>query len=616
MKSDHGSGADRVLIATSAAVALVAVVTRVYNVSAYPAMWDWDAAGHAVNVVDLMEGHLPDPRSWCGSHPPLFYALSAALAGLLPTAIPIHVTMRLVSSASWIATVALVWRSLRRSGSAVDAAVVAALLLGIPGLTIASSMTTNDALCALFGTLALVRLMATPRDGSPTMRDVAVTGVLAALAAATKATGVAIIGIAALSYVWWWRHDAKRAVQALVVLGVVSVAIAGPHYVRLFWSISGSPYDILAVRAGSQEKETVATFVHAVARENMRSSSLWALFHAAIWADPTKAYLPIHVESLPLARALWFGGLLVPAVFIAGVARMVLRRDLPPTFAAPLLFGAAFTAALVPHALDRPYIILTKTNYILPEALPLGIVLALGLEAIPGHGRTAVRTLLLALAAGGVALTIYGWWEPTPRLQSPTWRDPPSSPALRAVERYFEYRLHDPIRAVQRLGSEVQLAHDLRVSHLLGLPSPPEATLASASETSAELAQARVAWLEVPHLARWMLPILSAFDVHVLGLSEQDGAAIVRLRIGAVGETPPAGGEIGSWPFPPFDEELRLERPDGDWRITRLAETGDVDQNAVAVFSAHPTAARFDHLRALGWRPPLEGVAAKLGMAP
>ena len=39
----------------SAVVALSTVIVRVHNIVAFPALRDFDAAGHALNVVDLLE---------------------------------------------------------------------------------------------------------------------------------------------------------------------------------------------------------------------------------------------------------------------------------------------------------------------------------------------------------------------------------------------------------------------------------------------------------------------------------------------------------------------------------------------------------------------------------
>jgi hypothetical protein len=593
--------ADRILLVCSAVIAVFAVATRLHNVAAYPAMHDWDAGGHAVNVVDLLELHWPNPRSWCGSHPPLYYALSALLTILLPERVPVHVTMRLVSAGAWVATVALVWRALRRLGNPIDAAVVSVLLLGMPGLTIASCMMTNDALCALFTTATLVRLLDAPPDRVPSAASVAVTGALAGLAATTKATGVAAVGIAALFYLWRARHDWRSAVRSLAVLGLVSAAIAGPHYARLFVSLSGSPYDVLAVRAGSQEKEVIATLVHEIARAHTRFSSFAALFHTALWGDPTVVYLPEGIDGYALSRLVWAGGFVPTAVALAGAVRLLVRREQLATIGVAMVFGVSFAAALAPHAIDRPYIVLTKTNYMLPEALPVGIVLALGLASAPGRARTAIRLALLVLAAGAALLTTYGWWGSAPAAARSSGAEAAVGSPAHVVERYFAWRARDPVRALRLLAPEVQLAHGLRLAPILGLPPlAPESGLIPDDARSLELARARVAWLELYNLVRWMQPITTALDVDPVAAS----SAEVRVRVGAYGTAPPPGGDIGLWPFPPFAVRFTLARARGDWLIAGVEEADVIGENTVPAFVTHPTWAGFERLRSLGWEPP------------
>ena len=603
------------LLAACAVIAVFAVGTRLHNVAAFPAMHDWDAGGHAVNVVDLLELHWPNPRSWCGSHPPLYYALSALLTILLPERVPMHVTMRLLSAAAWVATVALVWRSLRRLGNPIDAAVVAVLLLGVPGLTIASCMMTNDALCALFVTATLVRLLEAPPDRVPGAFSVAVTGVLAGLAATTKATGVAAIGIAALFYLWRARHDWRAAIRSLVVLGLASAAIAGPHYVRLFVSLSGSAYDVLAVRAGSQEKEAIATVVHGIARAHTRFSSFAALFHTALWGDPTLVFFPEGLDARMLPRIVWTGGLIATAVALAGAVRMLVRREQLPMIGVVMVFGVSFVAALVPHAIDRPYIILTKTNYMLPEALPLGIVLAFGLAWVAGHARTAIRVVLLVLAAGGAMLTTYGWWSSASAAGRPIGAEAAAGSPAQTIEHYFGLRARDPMRALRLLAPEVQLAHGIRLAPLLGLPPlAPESGLTPDDVRSLELARARVAWLELYNLIPWLQPITTALDIGTVEASERGDAADVRVRVGAWGSTPPPGGDIGLWPFPPFTVRFTLARAGGDWRITGVEEADVIGENTVPAFVAHPTWTGIEQLRAIGWQPPwARAVASVLG---
>ncbi len=606
------SRADRALVVASVAIALAAIVSRVLAIVAYPPIYDWDAAGHAVNVVDLLELRWPDPRSWCGSHPPLYYGLGAASCLLLPDAVPMHVTLRLLSAGAWLATIAVVWRSLRALGGTTDAAVVATLLLGAPGLTIASSMMTNDALCAFFVTATLARLLATAGDGPPAPGHAAVTGVFAGLAALSKATGIAAVGMAGACYLWRARRDPRRGVTAVLVFGAASAAVVAIHYLRLFLTLDGSLYDILAVRAGSSEKEAIATAVHEIARLTAHVPSFAGLAHRALWGDPTNVFLPRGTEDLLLTHALAIGGLLVTAVAVAGTIRVLARTELRRRTAVVLVFGAAYLIALVPHAVDRPYIVLTKSNYVLPEALPAGLVLMAGAGWARGGIRTALLAMLLVVAGAGVALTGQRWWTPPASAQTQT-----ADGAAAAVERWFVDRARDPVHALRALAPREQLAHGLRMAPLLEVPLPPERARSADEDRALELARARVAWLELYNLLRWIQPVAAALDPRVLSVSERDGAADVRVRIGPASSTPPAGLDVGPWPFPPFEQRFLLERVGSGWRIVDVEQAGVSPENVVPAFVAHPTRAGFEQLRALGWRPPwADGIAVLRQGAP
>jgi hypothetical protein len=602
------SCADRVVITSSALVVLFAVVARVHDVTAYPAIYDFDASGHATNVVDLLELHLPNPRSWCGSHPPLYYAIGAVLWRLLPQSVPVHVTLRLLSAGAWVATVGLIWRSLRRLASEADAAVVGALLLGVPGIVIVSCMMTNDALCALFVTGAVVRLLEAPGDGALDTRHAAFTAVLAGLAAMTKATGIAAIGMAAGFYAWRSRHSPSRALLNVLVVGLVSAAIAGPHYARLFSSLAGSPYHILGGIAGSQEKEAIGAVVLAAAPGKELFPSLPALFHASMWGDPTAVFLP-HDPRIPFVALSW-AGLVVMGVCVAGAVHLLVNREIARRSGVGLIFGLLYAAPLVPPLVAGPfrYFLLTKPNFLLPEVLPIGIVLAVGLGGLSGGFRTALRGALLIIAAGGIAVTWYGWWEPArPVSRAIELHHASPGSAVLAVDRYFEYRAHDPIRAVPLLAPEAQLAHGLRLVRILRLPLPPERGLTPQDERSLELARARVAWLELYNLVRWIQPMAAALDVSVVEVQQQRDAAEVHVRIGPSETTAPWGTSgIGLWPFRDFDQHFTLQRAGGEWKITSIDQSGVADDNAVQAFVAYPTLAALEHLRALGWRPSWE----------
>jgi hypothetical protein len=179
------------------------------------------------------------------------------------------------------------------------------------------------------------------------------------------------------------------------------------------------------------------------------------------------------------------------------------------------------------------------------------------------------------------------------------------------VARYFAARVDDPIRALRALAPDVQLAHELRLARILGLPPlPPETDPRPDAVRGLELARARVAWLELYNLVPWFQPITTNLAVETLDLRERGDAADVRLRIAAREPSAPAGVTIGLWPFPPFELHVSLARAAGPWIITRVDPVGVVDENLLQAFVAHPTMAGFDRLRALGWKPPWQDAVA------
>ncbi len=601
----------------SAVIAVVAVCLRIYNAGAYPPLADWDAAGHAVNIVDLLEGNWPNPRSWSGSHPPLYHGLGAALWVLLPEAVPIHVALRLLAASAWIGTVALVWRALRKLVSHVDAAVVAVVLLGVPGFVIASAMMTNDTLCAFFITAALARLIAVRREVMLTVVHGATTGALVGLAAVTKAQGLATVAVAAAWYAWRGRRHLQPALRALAAFGIVSAAIAAPHYIRLFLALAGSSGSIWSVvvgQAGSQEKEAIAQIVHESFRETTTHSIAW-WFHTALWGDPTGVFMPSDMSPHPLAPfvfSVWASGLLVLLVAVAGlIGLFVKRRDVLRAAGAALLFGAVYTVFLLNAAVSYPYFILPKTTFMLPDALPGGIVLGVGLGMVHARARTLLRVLLLVVASGGIVMTTYGWWLDAPRDRRPLAPAVATSGPAVTVERYFRDRVTNPLRTIRLFGAEAQLERGLTAVGVLGIPPlPREVGLSADDEYSLELARARVAWLTLYNLIRWMQPIAGALAVEVVAADERGDSANVRVRIAAVAPSPPAGGDIGLWPFPPFEQHFELQRRDGAWRITRITQTNVVAENAVQAFVAAPSQAGLDGLLALGWKPPWQNAIA------
>ena len=113
--------AELLWIAVALAVAVAAGFARIHNGYWFDALLEPDGNGHALHVFAWYQGRLPDPRSWSGFHPPLYYLLGAGLWHLLPDAVPVHVGLRGLSLVFGAATVWMVWRALRHSLPLVDA---------------------------------------------------------------------------------------------------------------------------------------------------------------------------------------------------------------------------------------------------------------------------------------------------------------------------------------------------------------------------------------------------------------------------------------------------------------------------------------------------------------
>jgi hypothetical protein len=177
------------------------------------------------------------------------------------------------------------------------------------------------------------------------------------------------------------------------------------------------------------------------------------------------------------------------------------------------------------------------------------------------------------------------------------------------VERYFTYRARDPVRALRLMTPAAQLAHGLRLMRILGLPPlPPEPGLSPEAERSLELARARVAWLELYNLIKWMQPIASALDVSTLAASDGE----VQVLVAASGDARPQGANIGAWPFPSFAQRFTLAHAGDAWQITAIEQASVTNENAVQAFVAVPTMAGFERVHSLGWRPPWERAISAL----
>ncbi len=414
----------------AALVAALALVGRAHDVASLPPLQDFDGPGHALNVVALHAGRLPDPGSWGGFHPPLYYALGALVWDLLPESVPVHVGLRAISLVAGVGLALWIWRALRRRASGEDALLVALLVFCTPVVVLATSMLGNEALCAFLVTGALARTLQPPPP-ERVLRHATGTGLWLASALLTKSTALAALPACALGYAAWLARRPRSTVAALALVVGLPLVAAAPHYVRLLEASGGNLLAVVsggalspAVRAEMRSQPPgerrlsdyvtlpAAAFLAPVYLAPGMTRSVPGLLYASTWADAHEHFLPASDPRVLAAEAaLALGGLLPTGLALVGLARALRRPARHRELLASLLLAAGLLLALLRYTWLLPAYSAVKASYLLSAALPAAACLALGLEAVPARRRGWLRGALLALALACTLVTWRGWWE-------------------------------------------------------------------------------------------------------------------------------------------------------------------------------------------------------------
>jgi hypothetical protein len=412
-------------------VVLVALAARVHNAVAYPPLLDFDGPGHSANVLALHRGELPDALAWAGFHPPLYHALGALLWTLLPTSIPVHVTLRLLSGAFGAGAVLLAWFGLRRFVAPADAAVAATLALAAPVATIAGSMIGNETTCAFFISAALLHLVSIPDDPRRLVRHALVTAIPLALAALTKSTALVAIAASGLLYATRVRVDARRALAAAALVVAIPTAALTPHALRLLDAGGGSMLAVVSGAAVSRDAREemaaqppgvrrladyafvpVSTWTQPVYSAPGLVRSVPGLLWASTWADGHAQFLPASEPRVVSAVALAStAGALPVLLALFGLVRVLLDRRRYAAAAGPLLFLTLLFASLIRYSWVIPAFSAVKASYLLSATFPATLLLAIGIDGLDPRLRNLARGALLAVALGMTLVFWYGWWR-------------------------------------------------------------------------------------------------------------------------------------------------------------------------------------------------------------
>jgi 4-amino-4-deoxy-L-arabinose transferase-like glycosyltransferase len=375
-------------------------------------IWHYAFANHLASGGELPVFDANRPATFLrnGAHPPLYYALIAALiapidradfpaeyrfnlaspritpgaSGTSPnllihtahedfpfrnTALAGHLA-RLVSIALGTLTVVgifVVARHLLREDRL--ALLATALVAFIPQFVYGTALINNDALAAASATWLLYTLLRLMEDGR--WRWAVLSGVLLGITLLSKIGMIAVLPIPALALlIMWWRSRKRGSrITHHVSLGLLIYAaaalIAGWWYWRNF-ALYGDPL--------MWREWQVLTGTGRVPLTPIDFLRDMLGFFGLFWAD----------FSLRVDRVLWpIFGLMVIAAGV-GLIRRALKRQWPALDWYGLLVGLAWLGLLLATAVRYSFAIYDIHGRLLYPALaPIGVVLALGLSGWP-----------------------------------------------------------------------------------------------------------------------------------------------------------------------------------------------------------------------------------------
>jgi hypothetical protein len=432
----------------------VAAAQRFWNLSHGARLTGFDAPGHMGYVFTILREHrLPHPtEGWSTFHPPLYYAVAAAVWAVLEPlgSRPVLNGIRAIGAVLSIAAGLVTHRLVRRLGGSDGVALVAtALVLFVPCVQMSSTMEGNEAFAAGVAALGLPSLLALHADPR-NVRAALLTGLFAGLAAISKFTGLALIAACAVPFL---RTDLDRGMlRALFALGFVFALVAGPVYGRNVL-VSGTPFpltrtrepmytaervqilrprralDYLTVHVDNFVRPSVFHLRHlppSFRNRNRAMTSVPGLLYASFWYDPFAHRIPIRyhrdgIRSGPVMMAL---GLVPTLLMLAGFAvatwRTVIQRLRAPE--APLVAMAFVGAAmLVLHTWTAESTASVKGTYLLPLAPIAGVFFAQAAMLLRGRWRLVALGASVVAAAAAIVVFTEGvlFWSAPPGVT--TW---------------------------------------------------------------------------------------------------------------------------------------------------------------------------------------------------
>ena len=374
---------------------------------------DVPAREQSFDELDPLPG-LPDITNQMTQHPPLYYALVAGAASLVPgfddrSFVTQVGLLRLLSAALLLPLPVLAAAAARRLGAGPPVATAAALLpLAVPQLAHVGASLNNDVLLVLLGAAVAAPLVAVGR-GDASRRTALVVGVLLGLALLTKALAVGLLVWAALAYALALLGPARTrrgtVVGAALLAGGVAMAVGG-----WWWVVN-------LVRYGTVQPSGTAPLPARDTAPDLLDFT-WS-FLSRVTASTWGSFGWLEVQ-VPVAARL--AGLVA---VLLGLALFLLRRPAEPwarAAGATAVAGFALQTAVVyqqslKNYLRGGYLAGLQGRYLFAFVAVLAAVVAVGLaSALPRRARRWAPLLALAAVLGmqgvGVLTALHGFWWP------------------------------------------------------------------------------------------------------------------------------------------------------------------------------------------------------------
>lgn len=423
-----------------AALLTLGAAQRIWNVLHYPVFMGFDAKGNWQYIGMLMERWtLPAPESgWSTAHPPLFYALGAAVGRLQqsPDESSVGLAVVLLSAALGLAAVAATARLVFElsGGNARRTVLATLLLLFLPVHIMMSVMLSEELLTSALTSFVLVGLaaeMARPEAQRASLLRPALLGALAGLALLTKLSAAMLIGACGLALLAEApRRGPLRALRTAAVFGVCAGLVGGWFYLRnlllygyLYPHGLGVHHVMFDLPPGERGvldylRFPLDSFNGAQSFDPALVHSVWGGTYASVWFDSHRHFLPKRAPGLFLAAQIILVTALVPTLaFVLGLLRGARRawRERNPTDRLLLALVGLMLAGYVAFTFRNPWFVTVKGSFLLGLATPFAVYASEVLDGWLAAGRLralALGSLLAVLfATSAVTFTYQGVFE-------------------------------------------------------------------------------------------------------------------------------------------------------------------------------------------------------------